>query len=156
VLGLTSTTFGAAEARQAPLDQGMLLTRDAGRSGWVEQLPGLPGLPPAPGGPGVGAPQGPGGGMPQASPEQQMEQEQQQYIMMLAKNLNMDPEVVKAALAQTQTDMQTMRITQIQQSVTDGTMTQEQATQLIQTLQSGAMGGPGGMPGFPGAGMPGR
>jgi hypothetical protein len=52
--------------------------------------------------------------------------------------------------------MQTMRITQIQQSVTDGTMTQEQATQLIQTLQSGAMGGPGGMPGFPGAGMPGR
>ena len=91
---------------------------------------------------------------------QQMEQRHQEaekrYIEALAKNLNMDPATVKAALEQTQKDMQAARIAEIKQAVTDGKLTQEQADQIIQRIQNAPPGmfmGPG--PGFPPPGGPG-
>jgi hypothetical protein len=121
-----------------------------------------------------GRPPGGPGERPQLTDEQRQQMEQrrqemeQQYIDALAKNLNMDPATVKAALEQTQRDMQAARINEINQAVTDGKLTREQADAIIQRIQQGPPGplmgppmgpppgagfGPGG-PGGPGA--PGR
>jgi hypothetical protein len=90
--------------------------------------------------------------------QQQRAQAEQKYIDALAKNLGVSSETVKSALEQTQKDMQAQRVTEIQQAVTDGKLTQEQADQMIQRMQEGrggpGMGGPGGMHG-PGMGGPG-
>ena len=59
---------------------------------------------------------------------------------------------LQSALEQTQKDMQAQRVTEIQQAVTDGKLTQEQADQIIQRMQQG---GPGPMMGGPGMGGPG-
>lgn len=76
--------------------------------------------------------------------QQRHEQAQQKYIDALAKNLGVSSDAVKAALEQTRKDMQAQRITEIQQAVTDGKLTQEQADQMIQRIQNGpGMGGPG-------------
>jgi hypothetical protein len=92
--------------------------------------------------------------------QQQRDQMQQAYIDDLAKNLNLDSATVKAAIEQTQKDMQAARVTEIQQAVTDGKLTQDQADQMIQRIQNGPQGGGPGMggPGFggPGFGGPGR
>ena len=82
--------------------------------------------------------------------QQQREQMQQQYIDALAKNLNLDSSTVKAALEQTQKDMQAARVSEIQQAVQDGKLTQDQADQMIQRIQNGPQGGG---PGFGGPGM---
>jgi hypothetical protein len=109
-------------------------------------------------------PQGPGGRPgpndpngnrqpPSAEQIQQMqhrrEQEEQAYVNALAKNLNLDPSTVKSALDQTRKDMQAQRISDIQQAVTDGKLSQDQANQMIQRIQNGGQDGRGfGGPGF--------
>lgn len=89
--------------------------------------------------------------------QQQHEQAHQKYIDTLAKNLGVSSDTVKAAFEQTHKDMQAQRVTEIQQAVTDGKLTQEQADQMIQRMQAGpgGHGGPGGMrgPGMGGHGM---
>jgi len=82
--------------------------------------------------------------------QQQRDAMQQQFVDALAKNLNLDSATVKAALEQTQKDMQAARITEIQQAVQDGKLTQDQANQIIQRIQNGPQGGG---PGFGGPGM---
>jgi hypothetical protein len=93
--------------------------------------------------------------------QQQRQAAEQKYIDALAKNLGVSPDTLKSALAQTRTDMQAQRVTEIQQAVADGKLTQEQADQMIQRMQAGpggmggpgfgpGMGGPGGMRGGPG------
>jgi anti-sigma28 factor (negative regulator of flagellin synthesis) len=89
--------------------------------------------------------------------EQRRQQAQQRYIDALARNLNLDPNTVKAALEQTHKDMQAARIAEIRQAVTDGRLTQEQADQIIQRIEQGPPGpmmgpGPGFGPGGPGFG----
>ena len=107
-----------------------------------------------------GRPPGPPGERPQLTEEQrqQMEQRreeaQQRFIDALAKNLNMDSATVKAALEQTHKDMQAARINEINQAVTDGMLTREQADQMIQRIQQGPPMGPPMGPGF-GPGGPG-
>ena len=86
--------------------------------------------------------------------QQQREAAEQQYIDSLAKNLGVSSDMLKSALEQTRKDMQAQRVTEIQQAVADGKLTQEQADQKIQRMQEGP-GGPGGMggPGFGPGGM---
>ena len=103
-------------------------------------------------------PDGPGRppGPPRLTDEQRQEMEQRRkeaetrYVEALAKNLNMDSATVRAALEQTQKDMQAHRIEEIKQAVKDGKLTQEQADQIIERIQNappGLLFGPG--PGFP-------
>ena len=139
-LATVGATLGVASAQTAPVTTGVerLAQQPA-------EKPGRPGNP---------------GERPQLTDEQRQQMEQhraameQQYIDALAKNLNLDPATVKAALEQTHKDMQAARITEIQQAVADGKLTQEQADQMIQRMQQGP-GGPGmGMgPGGPGMGF---
>jgi hypothetical protein len=102
------------------------------------QLPPPGDPPPVPGAPGSLP-----GGLPSLSPEQaqaigqQMEQDREQYITFLAKNLNVDPSLVKAALEQTEADVKAARIAAVQQDVQDGKLTQEQASSIIQAIQNG-------------------
>jgi len=154
--GLVGATVGVVAAQQAqPGDQG--------HRPIVSQVqdPGQLQPPPPPGSrPGRGGPDGQGdqnGQRPQPTAEQQQEMQQrreqmeQEYINLLAKNLNLDPSTVKAALDQTRQDMQAARITEIQQAVQDGKLTQDQADQMIQRIQNGPAGGPFGFgPGGPG------
>jgi hypothetical protein len=104
--------------------------------------------------PGRGAGQGE---RPQLTDEQRQQMQQQRaaaeqkYIDALAKNLGVSSDTLKSAMDQTRQDMQAERITQIQQAVTDGKLTQEQADQMIQRMQEGP-GRPGG-PGFGGPGF---
>lgn len=109
---------------------------------------------------------GPGTGeRPQLTDEQRQQFEQrrqeaeQRFVDALARNLGIAPETVKAALAQTHQDLQAQRISEIQQAVTDGRLTQAQADQIIQRIKDGAggpggprMGGPGFGPGGPDGG----
>ncbi|MGE3910660.1 MAG: hypothetical protein AB7K36_14960 [Chloroflexota bacterium] len=155
VLALTTVgaTLGVAGAQALPASQTAITAQQQ-----TGEQPGRPGR-----GPG----NGPGAGeqRPQLTDEQrqQMEQRreeaQQRYIDALAKNLGLDSSTVKAALEQTQKDMQAQRISEIQQAVTDGKLTQEQADQMIQRMQQGGPGpmmGPGfGGPGGHGFGGPG-
>ena len=155
-LATVGATLGIASAQQAP-------TTD--QVGVVQQQPG----PDQPGRPGRGGDGDGQGQRPQLTDEQRQQFEQrraeaeQRYVDLLAKNLNLDSATVKAALEQTQKDLQAARITEIQQAVTDGKLTQEQADQMIQRIQSGGpgggpggMGGPGGPGGGRGPGGPGR
>jgi hypothetical protein len=147
--------FGVASAQQAPIspsvDAPVIADGRADAERFAQQQP-----PPPPNGP--GRPDGPGGPgqRPQLTDEQRQELEQRRqeaekrYIEALAKNLNLDPATVKAALEQTHKDMQAARIEEIKQAVKDGKLTQEQADQIIQRIQQGPPGpmmGPG--PGFP-------
>jgi hypothetical protein len=144
VLALTTVgaTLGVAGAQALPTTAADIV---------MQQQPGN-----QPGRPGRG--EGNGEQRPQLSDEQRQEMQQQreaaqqQYIDALAKNLGLDSSTVKAALEQTQKDMQAQRITEIQQAVADGKLTQEQADQMIQRMQQG---GPGPMMGGPGMGGPG-
>jgi hypothetical protein len=141
-LATVGATLGVASAQQATTPPGAATERVA-----QDQQP-----PNQPGRPGRG---GPDGQRPQITDEQRQQMEQrraqaeQQYIDLLAKNLNMDSATVRSALEQTQKDLRAQRITEIQQAVTDGRLTQEQADQMIQRLQQaplplmGPMGGPG-------------
>jgi len=160
LLALTAVgaTLGVASAQQAPASVSAFATSPGGQ----EQVTQFPGQPGQPGRPGRG--EGDGQGQrPQLTDEQRQEMEQrrqeaeQKYIDSLAKNLGLDPSVVKAALEQTQKDMQADRINEINQAVTDGKLSQDQANQMIQRLQQGGgpmmgpgMGGPGFGPGGPG------
>ncbi|MCC7371436.1 MAG: hypothetical protein IT306_23660 [Chloroflexi bacterium] len=149
-LALTTigATLGVAGAQGLPV---------SGPDHAIQQ--GYPGGPNQPGRPGRGEGNGSGEQRPQLTDEQrqQMEQQreaaQQRYIDALAKNLGMDSSTVKAALEQTQKDMQAARIAEIKQAVTDGKLTQEQADQLIERIENGGPGGP--MMGGPGMGGPG-
>jgi hypothetical protein len=131
-------TLGVASAQQAPIFP----------SG-VEQVAQQPAEKPGrPGNPGE---------RPQLTDEQRQqmqqrhEQAQQRFVEALAKNLNLDPSTVKAALEQTHKDMQALRIDEINQAVTDGRLTREQADQMIQRMQQGpGPMGPGFGPGGPG------
>jgi hypothetical protein len=145
-------TLGVASAQQAPASVSAFATSPGGQ----EQVAQQPGQPGQPGRPGRG--EGDGQGQrPRLTDEQRQEMEQrrqeaeQKYIDALAKNLGLDPSVVKAALEQTQQDMQADRINEIKQAVTDGKLTQDQADQMIQRLQQG--GGPMMGPGFGGPGF---
>jgi len=135
-------TLGVVNAQSAPSTATSIVTQ--------QQPTGQPGRP--------GRGEGAGEQRPQLTEEQrqQMEQQreaaQQRYIDALAKNLGLDSSTVKAALEQTQKDMQAQRVTEIQQAVADGKLTQEQADQMIQRMQQG---GPGPMMGGPGMGGPG-
>src|SRR4051794_24555433 len=112
-VSILGASVGVAAAQQnTPPDQ----------AGWtaptgqqqIAQTPGQPGQRPGRGG-------DQNGERPQPSQEQiqQMQQQrdamQQQFIDALAKNLNLDSATVKAALDQTQKDMQAARVTEIQQ-----------------------------------------
>jgi hypothetical protein len=141
-------TLGVVSAQQAPSTE------------QVAQQPGQPGQPGDPGRPG----RGPEGQRPQLTDEQREQMEQrraeaeQRYVDLLAKNLSLDSATVKAALEQTQKDLQAQRVADIQQAVTDGKLTQDQADQMIQRIQQGGgpMMGPGfGGPGFGQGGGPG-
>ncbi len=150
VLALTTvgSTLGIAAAQQAP-------TFDAGPdgAGLVAQQPQPPERPQPP-------------QRPQPTEEQRQQAEQrrqeaeQRYVSLLAKHLSLDESTVKSALEQTQKDLQAARITEIQQAVSEGKLTQEQADEIIQRIQSGPPGpmmgpmGPGFGPGF-GPGGPG-
>ena len=156
---LAITTVGAtlsvASAQQAPTwHPGFSANADGSEQ--VAQLP-QPGQPGRPGRGGDGD-----GQRPQLTDDQRQQFEQrrqeaeQHYIDLLSKNLNMDPAAVKAALDQTQQDLQAERVDDINQAVADGKISQDQANQMIQRIQQG--GGPGfGGPGFggPGFGGPG-
>jgi hypothetical protein len=160
-VSILGASVGVAAAQQGtPTDQADW-TAPADQN-QVRQQPGQPGAPGQPGEPG----QRPGGQGDQNGQrqrptdeqiqqmQQQREQMQQQFIDALAKNLNMDPATVKAALEQTQQDMQAARVTEIQQAVQDGKLTQDQADQMIQRIQNGPQGGPGfGGPGMGGPRM---
>jgi hypothetical protein len=146
---ILGASVGVAAAQQAPTDQaGWTAPADQQTVGQIPGQPG-PGQRPGRGGDGEGQRQQPTQEQIQQF-QQQREQMEQQYIDALAKNLNMDPATVKAALDQTQKDMQAARITDIQQAVTDGKLTQDQADQIIQRIQNGPQGGG---PGFGGPGM---
>jgi hypothetical protein len=145
-------TLGIASAQQvptAPTDSTPAAGIERHGGGRFAQTPSTP-----PNGP--GRPDG-RGERPQLTDEQRQQMEQrraemeQKYIDALAKNLNLDAATVKAALDQTQKDMQAARIDEIKQAVTDGKLTQEQADQIIQRMQQGDPGGPG--MGFGGPGM---
>jgi Spy/CpxP family protein refolding chaperone len=150
-LALTTigATLGVAGAQALP----------AGTTDYAvqQQQPGGPGQP---GRPGRG--EGNGEQRPQLTEEQrqqfeqQREAAQQRYIDALAKNLGLDSSTVKAALEQTQKDMQAARISEIQQAVADGKLTQEQADAMIQRIQQGGPGGPGFGMGGPGGPEGGR
>lgn len=143
-IATVGATLGVASAQQAP---------SSPSTERVAQQPAeKPGRPP--GGPGE---------RPRLTEEQRQEMEQrreqaqQRYVEALAKNLNLDPSTVKAALEQTHKDMQAVRINEINQAVTDGKLTREQADQMIQRIQQGPGGpmmgpGPGFGPGGPGSG----
>jgi len=158
VLLLAGLTVGVGNA-QAPAssDQALVLDHQAGQA---HQLPSLPGNLPAPSGP----PEGPDGGPPVMSPEQQqalgqqMTQDREQYVNFLAKNLNVDPALVKAALEQTETDMKAARIAAVQQDVQNGRLTQDQANVMIQVIQAGPVLVPpsnaGSIPALPLPGAP--
>jgi hypothetical protein len=145
-----STTLGVASAQQAP-SAGLAFAGSPVGQEQVAQMPQSPG-------PGRGGRGDDGGNRPQLTDEQRQQMEQQRqaaeqtYIDDLAKNLGLDPATVKAALEQTQQDLQADRINEIKQAVTDGKMSQDQADQIIQRLQQGAGSlmlpmGPGMMPG---------
>jgi hypothetical protein len=150
-LATVGATLGVASAQQLPT------TDPAFAPGpdtpvLVAQAPGEPGQPGRPGrGEGDGQ-----GQRPRLTDEQRQQMEQQRqaaeqrYIDLLAKNLGMDSATVKSALEQTQKDLQAQRISDIQQAVTDGKLTQDQADQMIQRIQQG--GGPMMGPGFGGPG----
>ncbi len=57
--------------------------------------------------------------------QHQREAAEQQYIDSLAKNLGVSSDTLKSALEQTRKDMQAQRVTEIQQPVADGKLTQE-------------------------------
>ena len=152
VLALTTIggTLGVASAQALPAAESSIIAQ--------QQPTGQPGRP--------GRAEGNGEQRPQLTDEQRQQMQQQReaaeqkYIDTLAKNLGLDSSTVKAALEQTQKDMQAQRISEIQQAVTDGKLTQEQADQMIQRMQQGGagpmMGGPGmGAPGMGGPGGPG-
>jgi hypothetical protein len=150
VLALTTIggTLGVVSAQALP-------TSATGAPTHLQQGNGQPGQPGRPG-------RGEGNGeRPQMTDEQrqQMEQQradaQQKYIDALAKNLGIDSGTVRSALEQTQKDMQAQRVTEVQQAVTDGKLTQEQADQMIQRMQQGGPGMGGPMMGGPGMGGPG-
>jgi anti-sigma28 factor (negative regulator of flagellin synthesis) len=150
-----SATLGAASAQQAPAAD-PTFARSLGSQEQVAQFPQPPGQP---GRPGRGDD---GGNRPQLTDEQRQEMEQrrqeaeQRYVDQLAKNLGLDSATVKAALEQTQQDMQNDRVNEIKQAVSDGKLSQEQADQIIQRLQQGF--GPMMLPTGPGFGpglMPG-
>jgi anti-sigma28 factor (negative regulator of flagellin synthesis) len=149
-LATVGATLGIASAQQAPATD---------QVGVIRQQPG----PDQPGRPGRGGDGDGQGQRPQLTDEQRQQFEQrraeaeQRYVDMLAKNLNLDSATVKAALEQTQKDLQAQRIADIRQAVTDGKLTQDQADQIIQRIEQGPGGpmmGPGG-PGF-GPDGPGR
>jgi hypothetical protein len=165
-IATVGATLGVASAQQAPgarPDQAPILADGKDGAEQVAQMPPPPGQP---GRPGRG--EGDGNGQrPPLTDEQRQEMQQrreaaeQRYVDLLAKNLNLDSATVKAALDQTQKDLQAARITEIQQAVTDGKLTQDQADQMIQRIQQGGgmmmgpggpMGGPGFGPGGPGGG----
>ena len=93
--------------------------------------------------------QGPGRGQ-QLTPEQrqqmqqQRQQAQQQYLNRVAANLGVSPQALQDALKKT-------RIEQINQAVSEGKLSQDQANQMIQRINSGqgpmGFGPPGGRPG---------
>jgi hypothetical protein len=168
-IATVGATLGVASAQQAPGAGPDLAPVTASAPADFEQVAQMPG---PPGRPGRGEGDG-NGEHPQLTDEQRQQMEQrraeaeQRYVDLLAKNLNLDPSTVKAALEQTQKDLQAARITEIQQAVTDGKLTQDQANQIIQRMQQGGpgfmmgpggFGGPGGGPGFGpgGPGGPGR
>jgi hypothetical protein len=169
-LGLAAITSGVADAQSPSLRAGMpVQSHNVGRTGVVNQIPGLPGgipNPINPGGSGAGSPPAPGGGMPQFAPEQLQvlqqlsDQDRELYITSLARNMNVDPAVLKAAMAQTDSDMKDAHIASIQQSVQSGQLTPDQGAQMIQMIQAGQMLPPTGgglMPGMSGLpGMPGH
>jgi anti-sigma28 factor (negative regulator of flagellin synthesis) len=152
-IATVGATLGVASAQQAPIspsaDTPAIAVGQDGTERFAQQPAEKPGQPGRPG----------NGERPQLTDEQrqqmeqQREQAQQRYIDLLAKNLNLDSATVKAALEQTQKDLQAARIAEIKQAVTDGKLTQEQADQIIQRMQQGPgpMMGPGG-PGGPGFG----
>ena len=152
-IATVGATLGIASAQQAPISP----TDGAPASGFERHGGGrfaqTPSTPPN----GPGRPDG-RGERPQLTDEQRQQMEQrraemeQKYVDALAKNLNLDAATVKAALEQTQKDMQAARIDEIKQAVTDGKLTQEQADQIIQRMQQGGPGMGPGM-GFGGPGM---
>lgn len=150
-VSIIGASVGVAAAQESSPPDQAAWTAPADQN-QVSQQPGQPGQP--------GQRPGPGdqnGQRPQPTQEQ-IQQMQQQFIDALAKNLNLDSATVKAALDQTQKDMQAARVSEIQQAVQDGKLTQEQADQIVQRIQNGPQGGPGfGVPGFggPGRGGPG-
>jgi hypothetical protein len=164
VVAIAGSTLGVASAQQAPGSGPDIAPVAVNGPDGAEQVAQMPPPDGQTGRPGRG--EGDGNGQrPQLTDEQRQEMQQrreqaeQQYIDLLAKNLNLAPATVKAALDQTQKDLQASRITEIQQAVTDGKLTQEQADQMIQRMQQGGgmmmgPGGPGGGPGF-GPGGPG-
>jgi anti-sigma28 factor (negative regulator of flagellin synthesis) len=143
-IATVGATLGVASAQQATAPTSAATERIA-----QEQQPNQPGRP-GRGGPGQDGAQRP---HPTDAQRQEMEQRraqaEQQYIDLLAKNLNMDSSTIRTALEQTRQDLRTARIAEIKQAVTDGKLTQEQADQMIQRLQQapfplmGPMGGPG-------------
>jgi hypothetical protein len=158
-LATVGATLGAASAQQlSTIDPGIAPGPDT--PALVAQGTGQPRQPGQPGRPGRG--EGDGQGQrPQLTDEQRQQLEQQRqaaeqrYIDLLAKNLGLDSATVKSALEQTQKDLQAQRVSDIQQAVTDGKLTQDQADQMIQRMQQGGgpmmgpgFGGPGGGPGF--------
>ena len=146
-VSILGASVGVVAAQQgSPQDQ-TGWTASAGPN-QIRQMPGQPGQRPGPGDQN-GERQQPTQEQIQQM-QQQREQMQQQFVDALAKNLNLDSATVKAALEQTQKDMQAARISEIQQAVQDGKLTQDQANQIIQRIQSGPQGGG---PGFGGPGM---
>jgi parvulin-like peptidyl-prolyl isomerase len=160
-IATVGATLGVASAQQASSSGPDIAPVVADGPAGAEQVAQMPPPPGQPGRPGRG---GDGNGeRPQLTDEQRQEMQQrraeaeQRYVDLLAKNLNLDPATVKAALDQTQKDLQAARVSEIQQAVTDGKLTQDQANQIIQRIEQGpggfGFGGPGG-PGF-GPGGPG-
>ncbi len=153
-IATAGATLGVASAQQAPIspsaDVPAVAVDQDGAGRLAQQPPPPPGRPGHPGGPG-----GPGERPPLTDEQrQEMEQRRQEaerrYVEALAKNLNLDPSTVKAALEQTHKDMQAARVEEVKKAVADGKLTQEQADQIIQRIQQGPPGplmGPG--PGFP-------